>query len=261
MRSAPRALQVLLLLAVALFLAALLVLGPLRRIGAERLARTWSRWLLAALNMHVVVRGRPGTGPRLTVANHVSWLDIPVIASLEATRFVSKSEVGDWPIAGTLAKAAGTFFIRRGKGGAGPVLRDLTPHLAAGGSVVLFPEGTTTDGRGVRAFHPRLFEAAILARSGVQPIALQYGPASDGGDIAPFIDDMDLVSHLLRVLREPRLTVHVTYFAPIPAAGRTRDALAEAARDLIMTALPSVSREHPGPAGVSLRDTEASLNG
>ena len=53
----------------------------------------------------------------MTVANHVSWLDIPALAALEATRFVSKSEVRDWPVAGWLAVAAGTFFLRRGKGG------------------------------------------------------------------------------------------------------------------------------------------------
>lgn len=247
MRSAPRALQVFLLIAAGLVIAALLALGPLRRIGPERLARAWSRWLLAVLDLRVVMRGRPATGARLTVANHVSWLDIPVIASLEATRFVSKSEVRRWPVAGTLARAAGTFFLRRGKGGAAPVLQEITPHLAAGGSVVVFPEGTTTDGSGIRPFHPRLFEAAIRAGCPVQPLALRYEACSNGNAVAPFIEDMDLVSHVCRVLKEPRLIVHVTYFAPIPVEGCTRDALAEGARGLIVTALPCAARER-GPA-------------
>ena len=169
------------------------------------------------------------------VANHVSWLDIPLIAACETTRFVAKSDVRHWPVAGWLADAAGTFYIRRGKGGARPLLDKLVPHLAAGGSVVIFPEGTTTDGAGVLDFHARLFAGAIEAGCPVQPIAIRYGRARDGRDIAPFIGDDDLVSHIWRLLQEPGLVAHITYGEPL--RGNERDALAQAARSAVCAAL------------------------
>ena len=217
-----------------------------RRITRERLAQIWSRRLLAIFRIRLKVEGVPMRGAHMTVANHVSWLDIPVLAALEPTRFVSKSEVRDWPIAGWLARAAGTFFIRRGKGGAAPLLERLTPHLRAGGMVVLFPEGTTTDGRSVRPFHPRLLSAAIEANVPLQPVTLHYGLSRDGENVAPFIDDESLVPHVARLLRTPWLTVRVLYGPPLrPSPEMTRDALAQEAEAYVRAALPPPPRLPP----------------
>jgi 1-acyl-sn-glycerol-3-phosphate acyltransferase len=193
--------------------------------------------MLDIFNIEVRVHGAPVRGARMTVANHVSWLDIPLMSSSELTRFVSKSEVRNWPVAGWLADAAGTFYIQRGKGGARPLLDQLTPHLAAGGSVTIFPEGTTTDGSKVLDFHPRLFAAAIDAGCVVQPVAIRYGCSVDGKNLAPFIGDDDLVSHIWRLLREPELCAQLVYCAPITARGLERDALAAAAQASIHNAL------------------------
>lgn len=146
----------------------------------ERLAQRWHRRLLAILGLRLRVEGLPLRDPHITVANHVSWLDIPVLGALEPTRFVGKSEIRDWPVAGWLATAAGTFFLRRGSGGTGPLLDRLVPHLRARGSVVIFPEGTTTDGSEVRPFHARLFGAAVVARCPVQPVTIRYGVTPRG---------------------------------------------------------------------------------
>lgn len=218
------------------------------RLQPEPLTRFWNRRLLRVLNLRVSVRGGFAPGARVTVANHVSWLDIPLLAACEPTRFIAKSEIRDWPIAGWLANAAGTFYIRRGKGGARPLVENLVPHLRQGGSVVLFPEGTTTDGRDVLPFHARLFGAAIEAEAHVQPVALRYGPARDGRLIAPFIGDDDLVSHILRLLREPELAAQVIYGAPIAAHGLERDALAQRAEAAVRAALEL-------PAGRQTLDT------
>ena len=216
-------------------LCAVIALDRRGRLSPERLTQWWNRGLLDILNLHFERRGAPVAGARMSVANHVSWLDIPLIAACEPTRFVSKSDVRHWPIAGWLADAAGTFYIRRGKGGARPLLDKLKPHLAAGGSIVIFPEGTTTDGSRVLDFHARLFAGAIEAHCPVQPIAIRYGRAQDGRDIAPFIGDDDLVSHIWRLLQEPGLTAEVTYCEPL--LGSERDALAQAARAAVCTAL------------------------
>lgn len=209
----------------------------LGRLRPEPLAGRWSRRLLRILNVRVRVVGSAVPGARVSVANHVSWLDIPLIAAAEHTRFVAKSEIRDWPVAGWLANAGGTFYIRRGKGGARPLVERLVPHLADGGSVVLFPEGTTTDGADVLPFHARLFGAAIDAGAYVQPIALRYGAGRAGRTIAPFIGEDDLVSHILRLLREPELTADLRFCDPIRATGRERAELARSAEHAVRRAL------------------------
>lgn len=219
------------------------------RLRPEPLTRFWNLRLLRVLNLRVSVRGSFAPGARVTVANHVSWLDIPLLAACEPTRFIAKSEIRDWPVAGWLANAAGTFYIRRGKGGARPLIENLVPHLQQGGSVVLFPEGTTTDGVDVLPFHARLFGAAIDAGALIQPVALRYGAARDGRLIAPFIGDDDLVSHILRLLREPELTVEIVYGLPIAARGLERAALAYRAETAVRAALDLPARR------VTLTDT------
>lgn len=194
----------------------------------EQLARRWHRVLLKILQIEVVTRGVPAQGARILVANHVSWLDIPVIALGEDLRFVSKAEVRDWPIAGWFAASCGTFFLRRGAGGTKQLTQAIGDYLHRG-TVVFFPEGTTTDGRSVLRFQPRLFAAAIETGAAVQPVALRYADAADGGNIGPFIGDDDLVSHILRLMRRGPLSVELTYCAPIPSQGQDRTALAQRA--------------------------------
>lgn len=208
-----------------------------RRLRPERLMSWWSQRMLGIFGIRVRISGAPVAGGHVTVANHVSWLDIPLIGAVEPTRFVSKSEVRHWPVAGWFASASGTFFIRRGKGGARPLLNQLAPHLQTGGSMTFFPEGTTTDGSDVLPFHPRLFAAPIEARHPVQPVALRYGPSSAGASIAPFVGDDDLLSHLLRLLRNPALQAEVMYCSPIEPEGLDREQLARAARTAIQQAL------------------------
>lgn len=224
-----RALRLLVHLGYGLLLAAAIKLDHGGRLNRDRLACVWFRGLLATLSLRLRVNGAPVRGGRVTVANHVSWLDIPVIGSCEATRFVAKAEVRDWPVAGWLANAAGTFYIHRGKHGTKPLLGRLAPHLETGGSITIFPEGTTTDGTDVLPFHPRLLAAAIESGCPVQPVAVCYRRTADGRNLAPFIGDDDLVSHVIRLLKAPSIEVEVTWLAPISPESRDRDELAKLA--------------------------------
>lgn len=239
-----RAFLLILLLLAGLLLAAVLLADRRGRLSRERLGQWWHRRLLAIFNIRLRVRGAAIVTPQLTVANHVSWLDIHVLGSLLPTRFISKSEVRDWPVAGALAEAAGTFYLRRGRGrrpaavepctgGSRPLLEKLVPHLRAGGSVTLFPEGTTTDGARVQPFHARLFGAAIESACHVQPVALRYANGHDGEPVAPFVGEDDLLSHILRLLREPGLDVEVTFCAALSPVDADRDELACAAESAI----------------------------
>jgi 1-acyl-sn-glycerol-3-phosphate acyltransferase len=232
-----RSLALILLLAYGLLLALLLRLDGAHRLRPEPIGRHWSRLLLRLFDIRVIPSGRPQPGGGLVVANHISWLDIPVLYAQAGTRFVSKSEVQSWPIADWLADAAGTFYLRRGAHGSRPLLARMVPFLRSGGSVVIFPEGTTTTGEDVRPFHPRLFAAAIESGRAVQPVALHYGPGANGARLAPFVGDDDLVSHILRLLRNTgTLEARVVFGAPLDPAGRTREQLAEATREAIRAA-------------------------
>lgn len=221
-----------------LFLAILVALDRRQWLDVPQIAQNWSRTLLRILDIRLVVHGSPHPQGGLTVANHISWLDIFAMLACQRTRFVAKSEIRDWPIAGSLADAMGTFYLRRGKGGARPLAEKLQPYLAAGGSVVIFPEGTTTDGRDLHPFHPRLFSVALDAGVAVQPVALRYHPSRDGRHLAPFIGDDDLFSHILRLLGARGIVVDVHYL-PVHTGtqGETRDELAARAQRAVREAL------------------------
>jgi 1-acyl-sn-glycerol-3-phosphate acyltransferase len=237
LRAVLRAARVLLHLLVGLALALLVALPGGRRLPRERLTGWWNAQLLAILHVRVRRFGHPAPEARMLVANHVSWLDIPVIVANVETRFVSKAEVRDWPLAGPLATAAGTFYLRRGAGGTRHLIHALSEHLKRG-RVTVFPEGTTTDGRTVLRFQPRLFAAALAAGCPVQPVALRYGRTADGEDIAPFIGEQTLTSHLWRLLKERTLDVELIYCPALqPQAGQDRASLAAAAQAAIAAAL------------------------
>ncbi|MES0875147.1 lysophospholipid acyltransferase family protein [Sinimarinibacterium thermocellulolyticum] len=253
-----RAARLIVHIAAGLAAALALRLDPSGRLQPEPIAQRWSRRLLRILDIRVRVCGTPVAGARLTVANHVSWLDIPLLAACAPTRFVAKSEIRDWPLAGGLASAAGTFYIRRGKGGARPVVDRLVPYLAGAcaaqvapkvtPNVTLFPEGTTTDGRQVLDFHARLFAAAIEAGVPVQPAALRYGCDAEDRDLAPFVGDDDLFRHILRLLRSRGLQAELIWCAPIPSAQAERGALAAEAEQAVRAAL-QLNAPAPGRQG------------
>jgi len=207
-----------------------------RRIRPEPLARWWYRRLLGVLHITVHWQGERDPDARLIVSNHVSWLDIAVIGAKLPARFIAKREVREWPVIGWLAQAAGAFFIRRGSGSSKALVERLQPHMQAGGSVVLFPEGTTTDGTTVRVFHARIFDAAVASQCPAQPIALRYGDAADGTAVAPFVGDDDFFPHLLRVIATPSLTVQATLLPAVDFSDG-RAAMSRQARMAVLAAL------------------------
>lgn len=246
LRFALRAAGLIGLVGYGLLLALLLKLDGSERLRGEPLGRHWSGLLVRLLGIRLRVDGTPLPGGGLIVANHVSWLDIPLIYACVPTRFVSKSEVQHWPVAGWLADACGTFYLRRGKGGARPLLNKLVPWLQSGGTVVVFPEGTTTNGAELLPFHPRLLGAAIESGQPVQPVALRYAPNARGEHIAPFIGDDDLLSHILRLLHNRGLDARLVFCAPLASEDATREQLAEGSREAIRTAL-ALPAPVPGP--------------
>ena len=192
----------------------------------QRWSQAFMQRLSRALPFEVRLHGQVSPQPMLWVSNHVSWTDIPLLGMLAPLTFLSKAEVRAWPVAGWLAQHAGTLFIRRGAGDSPLTRRQITLQLQGGSPLLLFPEGTTSDGRELRSFHGRLLASAQDANVALQPVAIRYLRQGQRDPLAPFVGDDDLVSHLLRLLAADRSEVHIHLLAPITSAGKARAALA-----------------------------------
>ncbi|MDT9685069.1 lysophospholipid acyltransferase family protein [Streptomyces sp. TRM76323] len=203
--------------------------APLPPAARHRLTRLWCRTVLRAFGVRVRVTGAPPPpGPLLVVANHVSWLDVPLVAAVLPGRMVAKREVRHWPLLGPLAALGGTLFLDRDRLRALPgAVRALVRALAAGRRVVVFPEGSTWCGRAHGRFRPAAFQAALDAGVPVQPVRIAYRPLGP----AAFVGDDPLAASLWRVATAGRLTAEIRLLAPIPyGAHPDRRALARAAR-------------------------------
>ncbi|MBK7542991.1 MAG: 1-acyl-sn-glycerol-3-phosphate acyltransferase [Candidatus Competibacteraceae bacterium] len=198
----------------------------------------WSRHLCRLFGVRVHRSGTPHRGAALFVANHVSWLDIFCIAAVCPTHFLAKHEVAAWPLFGWLCRRAGTAFIRRGAaGGASEAAEQLTRRLRRGGRVLVFPEGTSTDGASVRRFYPRLFHAAVLAGCPVQAIALRYPHAGSFHPTVPFVGRDTLMPHLWRLLGEPAIEVWLSFGTVHAPPHPSRDLLAKQTQAEVETLL------------------------
>lgn len=190
-------------------------------------ARWWLRRLTRILQVEIVMHGAPATEPALFVANHVSWLDIPVLGGALPVNFLSKAEVGRWPVIGQLVTAAGTLYIQRGQGQVRERARQIAGHIGSGRPVLVFPEGTTTDGADVRSFHSPLFAAATEGGHAVQPVALRYaGINGERHSSVPFVGDDEFHLHLWQLLAEDVIRVDVHFLPLVQAAGRDHRAVA-----------------------------------
>ncbi|MGW1295396.1 lysophospholipid acyltransferase family protein [Streptomyces sp. NPDC002533] len=227
-----------------------------RLLGAgprHRLTRRWARAVPQAFGVHVAVRlpapdrapdpvpDRVPGGGELVVANHISWLDIPLVASVLPGRMVAKHEIRCWPLLGPLAARGGTLFIDRDRLRALPAaVRTISTALRSGSRVVVFPEGSTWCGReGGGVFRPAVFQAAIDAGARVRPVRITYrtdphGSGPTAGAVA-FVGDDPLASSLWRVVRAAGLTAHIDVLPPIPAHGEDdRRTLARRARAAVL---------------------------
>jgi 1-acyl-sn-glycerol-3-phosphate acyltransferase len=173
----------------------------------------------------------------LLVANHISWLDSYAIHTVADACFVAKTEVGTWPVIGTIAKRFGTLFIERWKRRAAWRTKNAAAALLrARRSVACFPEGTTSEGQ-MRGFYPALFQAAVDARVAVQPLAIRYYTGEGAPTAAAaYVDDMSFVQSLARLLRERRLIVEIVFGAALEPRD-SRQALCRAAEEAVRDGL------------------------
>ena len=172
--------------------------------------------------------------------NHISWADIPVILSILDADFVAKADMLGWPIIGALARRLGPVFVARNECHRSHAQADtIRARLKSGRSVMLCPEGTTSDGTRILPFRTSLFAAADAAAV-IQPVILRY-LQPNGTALPPdrqrevaWIDDDDLLSGAARLAKNETLA-RVEFLPPVIAMGN-RKVLAENIQEQMLTA-------------------------
>lgn len=227
--------------------------GPLTAQRRAQWLHACCRDVLAAMRIPLRIVGTPPQRG-LIVCNHLSYLDIAVCAAAVPCAFISKSEVAAWPYFGAAARAAGTVFLNRASHAsaiaAGGQMRE---KLSAGVPVLLFPEGTSTDGSQVRLFHSTLFEPAVALHEPITVAAIRYEVA--GGtperEVCWFGDD-PFLPHLTRTMGIPGISAEIVFSEPNFYPDR-RTAAASTQRQVELLRAGRKSAQHvpldPVPAG------------
>ncbi|MFM7420560.1 MAG: lysophospholipid acyltransferase family protein [Alphaproteobacteria bacterium] len=214
----------------------------------------YHRVLCSLIGLKVQVVGKVSDKPAtLFLPNHTSWLDILVLGSVLRASFVSKSEVGQWPVIGFVAKLGRTVFVSRRR--TSTVLREadtMRERLQAGDSLILFAEGTSNDGTRVLPFRSAFLAAAADAKA-VQPVSLVYDrlgglPACRRDrPLFAWYGDMDIASHFWRIARRSgaRATVLLHEVAD-PASLPDRKILTAAVSDVVAAGAAQLRQNRPG---------------
>jgi 1-acyl-sn-glycerol-3-phosphate acyltransferase len=192
----------------------------------------------------------------LIASNHVSWLDIVVLSSMAPVSFVAKKEVASWPLFGSLARLQRTVFIDRDRRhSTGKARDDMRERLLAGDMLVLFPEGTSSDGRRVLPFKSSFFGAAEIDGVLVEPVSIAYRGQRNlpmNRRLMPsyaWYGDMELASHLLEALSTGPVEVAVTCHPPLSRSGElSRKALARHAEQQVRKGV-ALALHDPGKIG------------
>lgn len=210
-----------------------LALAPLQALILLALPRLW--WWLPSIyhrlccrimGLKIRVVGAPATArPTLFVANHVSYLDIPVMGAVVPVSFVAKVEVAQWPGYGLLAKLQRTVFVDRRRHSTAKQRDSLQARLAAGDPLVLFPEGTSNDGNRILPFRSALLSVAEAAPADrpltIQPLSIAYTAINGvpmGWGLRPLVawyGGMELGGHLWRFSRLGTVEVVLEFHAPV----------------------------------------------
>lgn len=179
---------------------------------------------------------RGGPRPIIYVCNHSSWADIPAVGGVIRGCFVSKDDVAAWPIIGTIARLGRTIFVSRNRAGTLRERDEMAEKLNAGDALILFPEGTSSDGARVLPFRSSFFAAAFCAaRPIIQPVSVVYDrlaglPVNHASRaVFAWYGDMNLAPHVWQLAQWSGKRATLLFHAPLdPADFADRKALSQA---------------------------------
>jgi 1-acyl-sn-glycerol-3-phosphate acyltransferase len=189
--------------------------GPLTPLRRALWLQSASRGVLSSLGIRASVQGTPPSHG-LVVSNHLSYLDILIYSAVMPCAFVSKLEISRWPYFGVAARAGGTLFIdRSSRASVAAVGSEMTNRLKLPVPVLLFPEGTSTDGSQLLPFHTSLFQPAVAAGAPVTPAAVRY--VISGGvpeSELCWFGNAPFLPHLWKALGTPGFFAEITFGEP-----------------------------------------------
>ena len=203
----------------------------------------WMQQLTTIFNVKITRHGHPARpagldGGTLYLSNHVSWLDIIIISSLTHVKFVSKDDLISWPFVGRLSKDSGTLFLdRNNKFALRDMLKQIQRRLENRLNVLIFPEGTTTDGETVSEFRNALIQAAINSASHIQTITLHYHKNGELCQTAPYINDDKFFPHAYRLLCQKYTEVNVQFDSAETSENKTRQDISHQSRQVMLDTL------------------------
>jgi 1-acyl-sn-glycerol-3-phosphate acyltransferase len=189
----------------------------------------WENGFCKIFGIKVEIKGTPYLESQtIYISNHISYLDIPAIASILKASFVAKSDVEKWPILGFLSKLQQTAFISRRSSQVKKGKYDLSNMLKEGKSLIIFPEGTSSDGQEVLPFKSSLFSIALEHETAnelyIQPMTIRLLEANGKDattqelrDLYAWHGDMTLAPHLWAFLKSSGAKVSITFHEPIIA--------------------------------------------
>lgn len=216
------------------------------------LVRTFHRSVARALGIRIVTHGAPERGGAvLFVSNHLSWADIPVLGSRLPAAFIAKSDVADWGMVGRLATLGRTVYVERARRSSTGAQRDaIAERLMAGDSLILFPEGTNSDGTGVLPFKSALFAVTDgVPEARIQPVTIAYTRVNGMPvtrmrlpDLA-WVGDTELLPHVIGFMGLGRVTAEIRFHAAVRASDfADRKALAQHCHTVIAQAYRAMQR-------------------
>lgn len=191
------------------------VRGPLTVERRALWLQSACRGVLASVGVRFTFEGQPAARD-LVVANHLSYLDIAIFAAIMPCCFVSKSEVDRWPFFGKAARAGGTIFLNRSSlASANSAAREISERLTHSTPVLLFPEGTSTDGSQVLRFHGRLIHPATVLGAPITAAAIRYIPSDNIHERELcWFGDAGFLPHLWNLLGVNGFSAHVRFGLP-----------------------------------------------
>jgi len=201
---------------------------------AEKI-RLWFKKILKIADIKTEIKGTIKLGNYLIISNHSSWLDIIILGSTFQTTFLSKIEVSRWPIIGKITTAVDMLFINRGaKDAASLAVNGISEFLSNKRNVTIFPEGTSSGGKDLLKFKPRLFASVIETSSPVQCVTIKYPYKNKNiHPSVPFLRKNSLFLSILKVLFQNDIVAEITICDLVPSIGKDRKSITTECYDLI----------------------------
>jgi len=203
--------------------------------NVSHITRLWASGIAGIAGLRVTVSGSTNAARSgLLVSNHLSYLDVLAHASLLPIRFTPKKDIAEWPILGWYIGLSRPIWIdRRNKSGSADLLKEFAETMKHGMNLIVYPEGTTSDGKhGIMPFKSTPFEAAVAGGYPVIPMLIRYRER-EGKPTACWYGDMTLLPHVWKILKSVVTEADVAILPPVDPSGKSRKELSSEVHEIM----------------------------